>query len=212
MEGDIIKLREERFRITKEKDKLYFKGLDSDTTYIRRSDFYKFEDAEVHQINEMISTDAVEFTLNAFRYANEVSPYDLGGKVSLFNKEMFVPDNGMIWADVSYSLFNKSNNDVNLRNSKTNLRFSLVYQDNYTFEMTKYKGDYITKGSGGDEHVEWLGSSTSDMLLPTLVREDFETWFPVAPAVRDDKSAKLHLLVLLPKTSGTELFVYEVKN
>lgn len=213
LEGDIIKLGDERFRVTKENDKLYFKGLDSDTTYMRRSDFYKFEDVKVHQLNEMISTDAVEFTLNAFGYANEVNPYDLGEKVSLFHEEMLVPDNGMIWADVSYSLFNKSNNDIDLSHYETNVRFSLVYQNNYTFEMTS--NPYITKGNGGEDHVECLGGEFNvgaGLHLPALAREDFETWFAVAPAVRDDKSAKLHILVLLPKTGGTELFVYEVKN
>lgn len=212
LEGDIIKLHEARFRVTKENDKLYFKGLDSDTMYMRRSDFYKFEDIEAHQIGDTIFTDTVEFTLKDYGYADLVDPIALGGHAKLYKEEPFAPENGMTWARVAYSLFNKSNKTISLSAFDSNVRFSVVYQNNYTFGMTKHDSSSVIKGDGNSEHVQVCGGYSNDMSFPPLSHESFDTWFPVAPAVRDDTSAILYLLVLLPKNGGTELFVYEINN
>ena len=212
IEGDILTLGEERFRITKENDKLYLTGLDSETSYMRKNDFYKFEDLEVHHIGDTVSTDAVEFTLSGYGYNDAIDPVSLGGNVALFHKDMLIPDNGMVWAKISYDLFNISNQKISMQSFENNVRFAVVYRENFTFEMDKYSNNYITKGYGGDDHVEWLSSSSSPLGLPSLIRESFDTWLPVAPAVQEDAEAPLHILVILPKTSGTQIFVYDVQN
>lgn len=212
LEGDILTLGEERFRAEKENDKLYLNSLDSATTYIRRDDFYRFEDIEIHQIGDTVSTDAMEFTLNGYGYCNEVDPLALGGNVSLFHEDMFVPDNGMVWATVSYKLLNVSNQTIAMDCANTNVRFYIVYRDSFTFDMDSNNHNFITKGYGGDSHVEWLGSSSDTLELAPLVSENYDTWLPVAAAVQEDATAPIHILVLLPASSGTQLFAYDLSS
>lgn len=208
--GDMLTLGEETYQMTEENGKLYLIGQNTDTTYMRRDDFFKFEDIEVHHLGDKVSTDIMEYTLTGFGYADEVDPEALGGNVVLFHKDMFVPDNGMIWADLNYNLFCLSNQTVSLHCVDNNVRMTVVYRNSFAFGSDRYTFNYITKGYGGDGHVEYLGSSSDHLQISPLVSEDFETWLPVAPAVRDDASSPHHVMVILPASKGTQLFVYDV--
>ena len=212
IDGDILTLGKERFRISKENDKLYLDGLDTDTRYMKMEDFLKFEDIEVHKMGEKVSTDKIELTLNTYGYANEVDPVSLGGNVSVFQKEMLVPDNGMIWTKIGYNLFCTSEKAIPMDVSRNNIRFTVVYKNNYLFEMDRYTNNYITKGYGSDDHVEWLGSHSEMLTIQPLASEDFDTWIPVASAIRDDSEGAHHVLVYLPASTGTQIFVYDVSE
>ena len=212
LNGDIFTLGDERFQISKENEKLYLTGLDTNTRFIRRDDYLKFEDAEIHHMGDIVSTDMMELTVNGLGYAEAVDPVSLGGNVSVFQKEMLVPESGMIWAKIDYNLNCKSAQAVSLQAFDTNVRFGVVYQNSYIFEMDRFSNNYITKGYGGDEHVEWLGRMSQPLSIAPLVSEDFSTWLPVPSAVRDDSESPHHILVLLPSTAGTKLFVYDVTD
>ena len=212
LEGDLFTLGDERYQLVRENDKLYLTGMDSEVTYMRRMDYYKLEDAEVHHMGDTVSTDMVDFTLKGWGHADSVSPNSLGSKVTAFEKEPLVPDNGMIWANIPYDVFNKSNATIEWDSVTTNIRFAVIYQDSYTFDMETYNS-WITKGYGGEEHVTWFGRTFGDgtTSISPLVSESFDTWLPVAPVVRDDEGASLHLIVILPASSGTQIFAYDLR-
>ena len=215
IDGDIFSTYSgERYRIVLENEKLYLRSEVSDLVYIKREDFYRFEDIEVHNMGDTVSTDAIEFTLSGYDYQDSVSRMDLGvGYDVIFddgNSDTVVPDNGMIWSKISYKLFNTSNLSIPLFQYQ-NVRFLIVYRDNFTFEMDDFNYNYIIRGHGGDSHYSFLQSMGEVLELPPLVSEDFDFYMPVPPTVRDDTDSPVHVLVILPASSGVEMFVYNIQ-
>lgn len=218
VDGDIFSTYSgERYRIVLENEKLYLRSEVSDLIYIKREDFYRFEDIEVHNMGDTVSTDAIEFTLNGYDYQDSVSRIDLGVGYDLFfddgsgNADTVVPDSGQIWGKISYKLFNISNLAIPMFQYE-NVRFWIVYRDNFTFDTEEHGVDnFIIKGHGGDSHFKCLYLMGEGLELPPLVSEDFDFYMPVPPTVRDDTDSPVHLLVILPASSGVEMFAYNIQ-
>ena len=213
LEGDLITIDEEHFRIIKDNDKIYLKSEEQDITYIRREDLYRFEDLELHHIGDSVSTDAVEFCLKDYGYMDSVSRSAIGAGAQRFDTDDIVPENGMIFAKIFYNLKNISNTTISQTSVRTNVRFFIVYNQSFVFDMESFNS-WIIKGYGGNDHVEWLGSTYGDgpMDLKPLVNEDFDVYIPIASEVRDDMTSPLHMIVLLPSKAGTKIFAFDLRS
>lgn len=209
LEGDVLKIGNERFVVSLEKNKIFLRSKDTETVYERLDDFYLFEDIKVHKIGDTVSTDVLKFTLNDHAYADYVSGTAIGAM--LYGKpDELVPDNGQIWKRLSYNVTNIGR-DAFRMNDYTTLRFTVVYDNSYAFAMDTY--NWITKGYGGEEDVTWMGAGYGNhtLVLPALSSVDYDTWVPVAPLVREDTKSSIYLLVLAKNSMGYEMFAYELQ-
>lgn len=209
VDGDIIKIEDERFRIELKDDKLYLTGLDTNDIYMKTEQFYRFEDIDVHDVGDSIMTDEAEFTLMGFDYADSVDAFDIGAGVRKDDR-FLIPDNGMIWMRIPFKVFNVSTKTINMLEYGS-VRLNVVYRNKFSFRMENY--NWIVIGHGGDKRVRWMGTyyGNGTIDLNPLTNEDYDIWIPVPAVIRDDATSPIHLLVILAKSDGSELFAYKLQ-
>lgn len=155
---------------------------------------------------ETVSTDMAQFTLNEFVFRKGLATYsESSGNIN----DLYLPEEGMVFATSKFSLCNLSGESYNVHSSVQiyvdyNNGFRYSTKDRHNSYLSHSKGIWKMTGNGA-------GSGYFAELSP-LMTGSYDLYIPVPQMVEIDTEAPLCIIAELPTSSGsTQEFVYRIR-